>query len=523
MDTCKPLQKSSIRLMILMLIMLTSTEAWERLNSLAPLNNRFVQHHRKLVHDLLNNTQPLADCWICTHSPVSATSMPFLAVPVSAEEIFAWPNCSDNPANNQPGNTRLWNTSIAIPIVGWVEFPWWQGNLTGKIDNLQYLAFKGGKWVPRNKTGLTDLGQVPTENLQLSFSTTTPSSDAFKPTVLERYIHNRKWEHSELFPQGDADSCTSKPGNLVCNESNEYVNGMHVCGNPAAGYCSPLGQKPSWCMLQNVSSFVDLAHRLVLQHSALWDLPEGTFWICGEGAYKWLPVGIKGTCTLGRLTPATFIISNKQVNMQAVPKHTLYKRAADNSPRPSGRPHIVQMGIPNKIASTIFIYPMLTQMWDKLVRATDYLDDQIWDILDILNTSIAVQNQLIIVTNQHTLVLDYLTASQGGMCQIIGPTCCHYIDPNSTMSMRFKLKDVQRLRDQYDKDNDQNKDSWWSDTFSFLNPANWFRGIGGWVTGIMQSLIHTVMVIVIIYVLFKVVLKGISVCTNKFCVMDARI
>ncbi|KAG8536758.1 hypothetical protein GDO81_025727 [Engystomops pustulosus] len=91
------------------------------------------------------------------------------------------------------------------------------------------------------------------------------------------------------------------------------------------------------------------------------------------------------------------------------------------------------MGTANTIFSTLFIYPMIMQMWDKLVEATDYLDQQIFQILGAVNKTNVIQRQLIVVTNQHTLVLDYITASQGGMCQVIGPTCCHYIDPQGNM------------------------------------------------------------------------------------------
>ncbi|XP_073430116.1 uncharacterized protein [Dendrobates tinctorius] len=489
--------------------------AWDSLNSPMSLNNKFIQHHEKLLKDWSNDTQSPADCWICTYSPVSATSIPFLVIPVPPEELFAWTNCSDTLANNATNNVKLWNMTVGIPIVGWVGYPWWQGNLSGSSTHLQYLAYKGGVWVPRNRTQLTYLGQVPTYGLQVSFNVTSHSTDAFKPMLLERRLHNMSWEYSNLFPQGTNETCIEVPGNMPCNESSGYEKGTSPCGNPDAGYCSPLGQSPPWCMLQNASAFIDLVHRLVLQHSALWDLPSDMFWVCGDNAYKWLPVGVRGACTLGRLTPATFVIPNDQLNTQSIPKHTLYKRAADNTPRLSGRPHIVQMSVANKIVSSIFIYPMITQMWDKLVRATDYLDDQIWDILDILNTTVAVQNQLIIVTNQHTIVLDYLTAAQGGMCQVIGPACCHYIDPNSTIKLKLKKEDVQRLRDQYDKDNDRTKDSWWSDTFSFLNPANWFKGIGGWIAGIILSLLRIAVCLLIIYVLLKLVFWCISVCKKR--------
>ncbi|XP_073528953.1 uncharacterized protein [Phyllobates terribilis] len=480
---------------------------WNRLQqSTDPFNNKFITHHEILVQELrqLENKQ-ISDCWICTHSPVSAASMPFLAVPITLEEILNWPNCSDTLANNATKFSRLWNTTVGIPVVGWVDLPWWQGNLTATSKYLQFLALNGNKWVPRNKSSLTNLGFILTEGLQISFNATSSTADAFKLSLLERYIHNHSWVHANLFIKGTNDTCFKISGNIPCNESSEYKPSDPTCGNPNVGYCSPLGQMPSWCMLSNNTVFINLVHNLVLQHSALWDLPSATYWVCGNNAYKWLPVGVGGTCMLARLTPATYLIPHSKVDMRAIPLHTIYKRAKDHTPHPSGRPHLVQMSIPNKIASTVFLYPMVTQMWDKLVEVADYLDDQIWNILEVINTIVAVQNQLIIVASQHTLVLDYLTAAQGGMCQVIGPACCHYIDPDSTIRLKTKMEDIRKLKEEYNKHNELTKDNWWSDTFSFLNPANWFKGIGGWIAGILQGVLHIAACILLIYVLLKLV------------------
>ncbi|KAG9460727.1 hypothetical protein GDO78_019940 [Eleutherodactylus coqui] len=52
--------------------------------------NQFVRHHQILVDGL--NTSQVKDCWICTHAPVTPTSLPFLAVPVPPEELLAWTN-----------------------------------------------------------------------------------------------------------------------------------------------------------------------------------------------------------------------------------------------------------------------------------------------------------------------------------------------------------------------------------------------------------------------------------------------
>lgn len=49
-------------------------------------------------------------------------------------------------------------------------------------------------------------------------------------------------------------------------------------------------------------------------------------------------------------------------------------------------------------------------------------------IFDALNLTFSAVSQIVLVTNPHTLVLDYQTEEQGGMCKMVGPACCHYID-----------------------------------------------------------------------------------------------
>ncbi|XP_075122530.1 uncharacterized protein LOC142196211 [Leptodactylus fuscus] len=497
---------------------LTISGAWKSLQGPREVDNKFVRHHLIMVEGF---NKALKNCWICTHSPISSSSLPFIAVPVPMEELINWSGCMDHTHNMKESVWKLWaNVTVGIPIVGWTDYPWWQGNLTGDNENIQYVTYNGDRWVTQKKSTVNRLGEIPQARLQISFADDGKKrGDFWTPWVIERTLHNMSWEHAHLFIEGNNHTCKEIPGNIECvNETIEErlyrkKNLNFVCGNRDFGYCGALGKQPSWCMLKNVSSFVDLVHKLITQHSAFFALPPQMYWACGNNAYKWLPVGVKGTCTIVRLTPATFIVD--RLNAKAIPKHTLYKRAADNTPRKSGRPHLVQMSTGNKIVSTVLVYPMITQTWDKLVEATDYLDDQIWGILGVLNTTIAVQNQLIIVTNQHTLVLDYVTAAQGGMCQVVGPTCCHYIDPEGNIKGKQELENIYKLREEYEKEVGKNEDSWWSDTFSFLNPVNWFKGIGGWITGILQIIVQIAMVILFIYCFFKLILICFNRCYDK--------
>ncbi|KAG8549400.1 hypothetical protein GDO81_021287 [Engystomops pustulosus] len=51
-------------------------------------DNLLIKHHQVLLKDMRDDVLP-KDCWICTHSPVSSSSMPYLAIPVALEEVFS--------------------------------------------------------------------------------------------------------------------------------------------------------------------------------------------------------------------------------------------------------------------------------------------------------------------------------------------------------------------------------------------------------------------------------------------------
>lgn len=50
-------------------------------------DNKLIKHHQVLVKDLKNSKNDVNDCWICTHSPMSAGTMLYLAIPVNGRTI----------------------------------------------------------------------------------------------------------------------------------------------------------------------------------------------------------------------------------------------------------------------------------------------------------------------------------------------------------------------------------------------------------------------------------------------------
>lgn len=113
-----------------------------------------------------------------------------------------------------------------------------------------------------------------------------------------------------------------------------------------------------------------------------------------------------------------------------------------------------------------------------------------------LRSGALMLDQIALVVNQHTLVLDYLTAAQGGMCQVVGPACCHYVDNSSVVQIRADVQEAQDMIEKYRKEHvEQDWNPSWPDWLSWLNPSNWFQGIGGWFGGILHTLMNILLVV----------------------------
>ncbi|KAM4012881.1 uncharacterized protein ACNLHF_004386 [Anomaloglossus baeobatrachus] len=464
-------------------------------------NNKLIKHHQVLLRDMDSGDRP-KNCWICTHSPIASNSMPYLAVPLTPYEVFNYSCFHEETFDSVHYNGGNLTSSHVVPIqiAGWVESPWLQINLTGSLKCWYELDLVEGKFIT-HRTKKFPVGEIPVKGLKLSL----------------RCPHSKDWERCESTSIIRDDRCFQKRNHGLLNNSELwFIDAAQTCerldpfnypfeSKTCRGNEVGFQNNRTWCAKPSMQGFLTYVRCLGRPTDIIpCILPKDLYLVCGHQAYKWLPPGAEGTCILARLTPATFILPHGDLDINAVPKHSLYRRAADDEPRQNGRPHIVEMGVANRLFSSMFIYPFIIQMWNKLVESTDYLDDQIWEVLGIVNQTNAVQAQIITVVNQHTIVLDYLTAKEGGVCQIIGPSCCHYIDPKGNFQVKAKMEIIKEMRDKWLQEHHENKDSWWNNTFSFLNPANWFKGIGGWLMGILQGILQMGMLILLVYVAARI-------------------
>lgn len=170
------------------------------------------------------------------------------------------------------------------------------------------------------------------------------------------------------------------------------------------------------------------------------------YYVCGLNAYKWLPYGAIGACTLARLTRATWVWENNDLPYRQMPKHLLYKRntipkAKEQISLPWEQKFDYEQTLVGLSVKNVHTIEDLAELFDNV---TDY-------VFDALNNTNAITQQLILVTNQHAMVLDYLTASQGGLCQVVGPACCHYLNSDGVFQIQHDIEQARKVKEEFRK------------------------------------------------------------------------
>lgn len=108
----------------------------------------------------------LSNCWICSHSPISSTSMSYVANPLPETELLDI-LCSDLiPMNLE---SPQGDTAVSLPVTGWIKYPWWQVNISEKIGTwYEYDATNDG-WKTK-PASILEVGEVPVTEIKISFS-----------------------------------------------------------------------------------------------------------------------------------------------------------------------------------------------------------------------------------------------------------------------------------------------------------------------------------------------------------------
>lgn len=81
-----------------------------------------------------------------------------------------------------------------------------------------------------------------------------------------------------------------------------------------------------WCAMDRTTSLINIVLVMIYDNTNKFQLPHNIYYVCGLNAYKWLPYGEIGACTLAKIDPATWVWENIDLPYRQLPKHLLYKR-----------------------------------------------------------------------------------------------------------------------------------------------------------------------------------------------------
>ncbi|KAL7828433.1 hypothetical protein SRHO_G00320670 [Serrasalmus rhombeus] len=149
------------------------------------------------------------------------------------------------------------------------------------------------------------------------------------------------------------------------------------------------------------------------------------YWVCGSWVYVYLPENWGGRCTFTPFNSSLILISHNPLGNKHIARRN--RRSADDDfPPPEHR-------LRSKAA----------KFWDCLFP--QYGISQVWNQLEITHyrlatftnaTRTAIQGirdeltALRLTAMQNRLALDLLLAKEGGVCAMVGDSCCTYIPAN---------------------------------------------------------------------------------------------
>uniref|UniRef100_A0A8C4WMQ2 Envelope protein n=2 Tax=Gopherus evgoodei TaxID=1825980 RepID=A0A8C4WMQ2_9SAUR len=142
-----------------------------------------------------------------------------------------------------------------------------------------------------------------------------------------------------------------------------------------------------------------------------------SFYVCGTSAYKWLPHRWYGSCYVGYLAPPL------RVFPKLPPGRPRHRRSLYVTPEPIGVGDRLGM-----ILLPSYGVGRLSQMYRKLSMFLTKFANETLAIEKSLNSELY---QLRLLALQNRQALDYVLASQGGVCALVGSECCTYVPENS--------------------------------------------------------------------------------------------
>ena len=152
------------------------------------------------------------------------------------------------------------------------------------------------------------------------------------------------------------------------------------------------------------------------------------YWLCGASVYSALPADWTGVCALVALYDPTFVIPG-QSTFEHLKQHVPRVQRSIAADNPVPETHRIWPG-GEKVMQGLFPWIGVGEVY-KEIKSTRYTLLQFGNSSILTDGSIRTElTALRLVVIQNRMVLDQLTAAQGGVCALVGEICCTYIPDN---------------------------------------------------------------------------------------------
>uniref|UniRef100_A0A452IJY2 Uncharacterized protein n=1 Tax=Gopherus agassizii TaxID=38772 RepID=A0A452IJY2_9SAUR len=215
-----------------------------------------------------------------------------------------------------------------------------------------------------------------------------------------------------------------------------------------------------------------------------------SFYICGKFAYKWLPHHWHGSCYEGFLAPPLRVLD------QPPPGRPRQCRSLWATPEP------IREG--DRLGMILLPSYGVGRMAQLYRRLSVFLTQFANETLAIEKSLSSELYQLRLLALQNRQALDYVLASQGGVCALIGDECCTYVPDNSVDINRHILSAEQAFSQWKAQEQAPSL---------FESLFNWLPNLGG----VGSELIRFLIIGVVLCLLVLLILTCCKVIMGKVC------
>ncbi|KAM4808155.1 syncytin-2-like [Rhinophrynus dorsalis] len=266
-----------------------------------------------------------------------------------------------------------------------------------------------------------------------------------------------------------------EPGNSTCDTVDADCNSLCFCPTMKA-HCAPRCACPDqtveedWSCKSQMEDNMDWFHKWLGKHGKVIPnvLKQGVYYICGNRAYAWLPMGAWGNYTIGRVVPVITTYSNISLS-DTVYGETRLKQELFSSADKAWMWFPAWTGWGIELAK------------NKYASIMDGIINETTSYIHALNEELAQVRKIAL---QNRMALDYLLAIEGGTCAIIGEECCTWVE-DSRDPIEAHLSKVKELQN---KARDIFKEGW--------NPFSCMGSIGTWFNNMLADLLKPIVVII---------------------------